>query len=538
MKTINVDLATGEALNLHVGQQGENAVTQVVFDFSALKTEFGTGTLSLSVQRPKEPTPYAQTITTDGTDATWTVTETDTGVAGCGEIQLTYTVNSKVAKTVVYRYTVYPSIGADGEYPIPGQTWQEEMEAEIADIKQDLQSLIDGGSGITSQQWNDIISLFRGALYDTTILPNPKAVIDDLEDSIDRIPATSMTLSTNSLSFTTGTAQTVTVTLSPSNSTDSITAISGDSSVATVAVNNRTVSVTPVANGSTTITISTGSGLTATVSVSVALPQLFTVTNTLTGCTSNNSATSIYQGEMYNAVLTADTDYTINSVSVMMGSTDVTSTAWDSSTGEISIASVSGNISITATATTPILYALPQPFVAGGGAYINTRLPLLASNSSWTIAGYLLFEDDFPTLKSNAGANGTILFAGDMSQNYKVINMQNSTYAIDGGGGNTPAKYNDRQNVKFAITHEANSLDTYFVHKYFDQEDSSATNRKSSATRTLDSFIATEKPLYIGLREDGYVPGYGFTLQEFKVFNYVWSSTDIDNYVDTEEARL
>lgn len=141
MKTINVDLSTGEALNLYVGQQGENAVTQVIFDFSGLNTEFGSGTLSLSIQRPKEDTPYAQTLTVSGTDATWLVNETDTGVSGCGQIQLTYTVSSKVAKTVVYKYTVYPSIGADGEYPIPGQTWQEEMEDEIADIKEDLQTL-------------------------------------------------------------------------------------------------------------------------------------------------------------------------------------------------------------------------------------------------------------------------------------------------------------------------------------------------------------------------------------------------------------
>lgn len=143
MKTINVDLSSNEALNLIVGRQGENEVTQVVFDFSALKTEFGTGTLSLSVKRPKEYVPYAQTMTVSGTNATWLVNETDTGNFGCGEIQLTYTVNDKVAKTVIYKYTVYRSIGVDGEYPIPGQTWQEEIEEDIAEIKEDLGDLSD-----------------------------------------------------------------------------------------------------------------------------------------------------------------------------------------------------------------------------------------------------------------------------------------------------------------------------------------------------------------------------------------------------------
>ena len=145
MNTINVDLSTGEALNLPIGRQGENNVTQVIFDFSALKTEFGSGTLSLSVKRPKEYVPYAQTMTISGTNATWLVNETDTGNFGCGEIQLTYTVSGKVAKTVIYKYTVLRSIGADGEYPIPGQTWQEEIEDDIAEIKEDLAALEGGG---------------------------------------------------------------------------------------------------------------------------------------------------------------------------------------------------------------------------------------------------------------------------------------------------------------------------------------------------------------------------------------------------------
>lgn len=145
MNTINVDLSTGEALNLPIGRQGENNVTQVIFDFSGLKTEFGSGTLSLSVKRPKEYIPYAQTMTVSGNNATWLVNETDTGNFGCGEIQLTYTVSGKVAKTVIYKYTVLRSIGADGEYPIPGQTWQEEMEDEIEGIKEDLAELEGGG---------------------------------------------------------------------------------------------------------------------------------------------------------------------------------------------------------------------------------------------------------------------------------------------------------------------------------------------------------------------------------------------------------
>lgn len=139
MGTVNVTLGEDTRLNLILGQQLENAVTSVVFDFSAWQTAYGSGTLALSVQRPGDDQPYAVTMTTSGTDATWSVTNLDTAYKGVGHIQLTYTVGSAIKKSVVYKFTVYESLGANGEYPSPGQTWQEEIEDELADVKQDLQ---------------------------------------------------------------------------------------------------------------------------------------------------------------------------------------------------------------------------------------------------------------------------------------------------------------------------------------------------------------------------------------------------------------
>ena len=141
MGTVNVVLGEDTRLNLILGQQLENAVTEVVFDFSAWKTTYGSGTLALSVQRPGDDQPYAVTLTTSGTDATWSVTNLDTAYKGVGHIQLTYTVGTAIKKSVVYKFTVYESLGANGEYPSPGQTWQEEMEQEITDVKSDLTQL-------------------------------------------------------------------------------------------------------------------------------------------------------------------------------------------------------------------------------------------------------------------------------------------------------------------------------------------------------------------------------------------------------------
>lgn len=77
----------------------------------------------------------------------------------------------------------------------------------------------------------------------------------------------------------------------------------------------------------------------------------YDITNTLTNVTNSNTATSIAENAAYTATLTADTGYTISSVTVTMGGVDVTTSAYTTATGAISIANVTGNIVVTATAS-------------------------------------------------------------------------------------------------------------------------------------------------------------------------------------------
>lgn len=72
------------------------------------------------------------------------------------------------------------------------------------------------------------------------------------------------------------------------------------------------------------------------------------VTNNLTNCTNSNSVTEVGKGESYSATISAKDGYALSSIVVTMGGTDITSTAV--SGGVISIASVTGNIVITAIA--------------------------------------------------------------------------------------------------------------------------------------------------------------------------------------------
>ena len=75
----------------------------------------------------------------------------------------------------------------------------------------------------------------------------------------------------------------------------------------------------------------------------------YTITNTLSGCTSNNAATSIVSGQPYAALITANEGKTLGTVTVTMGGTDISSGAV--SGGAVTVASVTGNLVITCTAS-------------------------------------------------------------------------------------------------------------------------------------------------------------------------------------------
>ena len=80
----------------------------------------------------------------------------------------------------------------------------------------------------------------------------------------------------------------------------------------------------------------------------------FRITNNLTGCTTNNGATSIDSGMSYTATLTPSSGYAFTLVTVKMGGTDVTSSVY--SNGTISIPAVTGAVVITALAEAVVSY--------------------------------------------------------------------------------------------------------------------------------------------------------------------------------------
>ena len=76
-------------------------------------------------------------------------------------------------------------------------------------------------------------------------------------------------------------------------------------------------------------------------------PNTYTITNTLSNATNSNTATTIEENSSYSANISANSGYKLKTVTVTMGGTDITNTAYSS--GTITISSVTGNIVITVT---------------------------------------------------------------------------------------------------------------------------------------------------------------------------------------------
>ena len=76
----------------------------------------------------------------------------------------------------------------------------------------------------------------------------------------------------------------------------------------------------------------------------------------LTGCSGSNAATAVEDGAAYTTTLTPKNGYSFDTVRVSMGGTDITATAYNAATGVVSIARVTGDITITATASKPVTY--------------------------------------------------------------------------------------------------------------------------------------------------------------------------------------
>ena len=80
-----------------------------------------------------------------------------------------------------------------------------------------------------------------------------------------------------------------------------------------------------------------------------AVQTTYSITNNLSHCSTNNPSNIINKNGSYNATISANSGYTLNSITVTMGGTNISSTAV--SGNNINIPNVTGDIVITVQAT-------------------------------------------------------------------------------------------------------------------------------------------------------------------------------------------
>lgn len=172
---------------------------------------------------------------------------------------------------------------------------------------------------------------------------------------------------------------------------------------------NEKVVAWAVANGITSAEINAfrAAMISGDVGEVVVPPQEYTVTNTLTGCTSSNAATTVTEGDTYYATITAGNGYVLNGATVMvkMGGTEVTALYY--SDGVINIPDVSGNIEITITAAvyvpsyTNVLPEAVDPSTKSGvwdgkgyrnGAYASSVSPYYGTDAAYWCTGAIALQ--------------------------------------------------------------------------------------------------------------------------------------------------
>lgn len=141
-----------------------------------------------------------------------------------------------------------------------------------------------------------------------------------------------------------------------------------------------------------------GAGIDRTIGYAATIYH--SITNTLTHVTTSNDAVAAVDGTEYTATLTANSGYTMGNVVIKMGGIDITSTAYTASNGVISIASVTGDVVITAVATKIVTYTnlVPTAVDSSGASAPYTDGKYLGSNgnpsdmSGFVTTGFIPFD--------------------------------------------------------------------------------------------------------------------------------------------------
>lgn len=147
-------------------------------------------------------------------------------------------------------------------------------------------------------------------------------------------------------------------------------------------------------------------------------PKNYSITNSLTNATNSNTATSIVEGSSYSATISPSSGYSVSSITVTMGGTNITSSAV--SGNKINIASVTGNIVVTVTTTKLATYTNLVPT-----ATVVNRTTVY--NSKGYKDGYRISSAIGESAKSGYVITGVMPYMEDGNGKRKTIYIKGAT---------------------------------------------------------------------------------------------------------------
>ena len=304
------------------------------------------------------------------------------------------------------------------------------------------------------------------------------------------VACTSITLDEETLTFSDGTPVTLTTTVEPADTTDTIMWISSNTDVATV--NNGVV--TPVGNGTCTIIATCGNQSdSCTVTVSALA---YTVTLSGTGATLSPT-TDVTPGGSYSGTLVANTGYTIDGVVIMMGEDNITSTAYNN--GTISIASVTGNIVVTVNTSisidpTGLQYTLPSTVTFDGQTYVDTGYQFdSAGNDSLSIFVEAEVPQDTTTTQYLFGQKKNTTARCCFRAQISSLNPALNNSSVSSGVGSTAG-----QRYKMVFRYNASTEVQAIRSSVAGSETTSSNGINTTGVRTKPSANAWGGNLYIG----------------------------------------
>lgn len=163
----------------------------------------------------------------------------------------------------------------------------------------------------------------------------------------------------------------------------------------------------------------------------------YSVTNNLSHAVNNNTNTRVEKYNSYSANITIETGYKLNSVTVTMGGTDITSSCY--SNGNISIEHVTGNIVITVTTSLipPNTYSITNKLtqctsnnnlatVTEGHNYTAT----ITANTGYTVNSIVVKMGNIDI--SSSAVSGNIITIANVTGNIVItaIAIQNALYSF------------------------------------------------------------------------------------------------------------